>query len=101
MAWDTLQPESIEQLHQALTQLHENRKHVKSVVVDHQNRVIRVDLDWLANTKVKDFMIPLKQGVTTEVDEIVRVMWGESERGIAPGRGAAEKIYSYIDTSHR
>lgn len=101
MAWETLQPHSIEELHQALVQLHENRKHVKSVTVDHQNRVIRVDLDWLANTKVKDFMIPLKQGVTTEVDEIVKVMMGESERGLVPGRGAAEKIFSYIDATHR
>ncbi|MBL8742096.1 MAG: hypothetical protein JNK04_13405 [Myxococcales bacterium] len=74
---------------------------MKSVKVDHANRVIRVDLDWLANTQMNDFMIPLKTGVTNEVDEIVKVMLGESERGLVPGRAAAEKIFQYIDGTRR
>jgi len=101
MGWKTLQPNSIEELHSALVQLHENKQHVKSVKVDHQNRVIRVDLDWLANTKVEDFMIPLKSGTTNEVDEIIKVMLGESQRGLVPSRAAAEKIFQYIDGAHR
>jgi hypothetical protein len=101
MGWDTLQPQSVEQLHQALIQLHENRKHVKSVKVDHAERVIKVDLDWLANATVKDFMIPLKSGVTNEVDDLIKVMLGESERGHVPSKSAADKIFQYLDTTPR
>lgn len=101
MAWKTVQPQSLEELHAALVQLHENKQHVKSVKVDHQNRVIRVDLTWLANTKMEDFMIPLKAGTTNEVDEVIKVMLGESQRGLVPSRAAAEKIFQYIDNGAR
>ena len=101
MGWETLQPQSAEELHQALLKLHENREHVKSIKVDHQQRMIQVDLDWLANTKVKDFQIPLKAGMTTEAEEMIKIMQGESERGLPPGRGAAEKIFQFIDAGRR
>ncbi len=101
MSWQILQPSSAGELHQALVQLHENRSHVKSITVDHQNRMIKVDLDFLANTKVKDFMIPLKAGVTVEVDNIVKDLWAASKNNNAPGRAVADKIFEYLDTSPR
>jgi hypothetical protein len=99
MAWKMLTPSSVEELHAALVKLHENKQHVKSVKIDHANRVIRVDLDFLANTQVSDFMIPLKNGTSNDVDDIVKVMLNDTARGIAPSRAAAERIYQYVDSA--
>jgi len=102
MGWETLHPISIDELHLNLVKLHENKSYVKSVEVDHAARALRVDLNWTANgAGYKDFEIPLKSGSTQEVSDIVKVMLGESERGLVPSRLAAEKIFAYIDTARR
>ena len=94
-------PSNLEEFHERMQQLYENRSHVKTVKVDTANRQIKVDLDWAANLKVPDFYIPVKASRVVEAREVTARLWNNMQAQIAPGKNDTEALYNLIDTAHR
>lgn len=98
-SFKTLTPTNVNELHENLVKLHENRGHVKSIAVDSIDQMVKIDLDTLANFKVPDFQIPIKSSSLTEARETVQQLWGDSANGHAPTLGQAERLFHCIDNS--
>ena len=94
-------PSSSEELYNSLVKLYENKKHVSSIKLDTDDFAIKVDLDWTANNLggTPDFQIPIQSKMLAEASEIVSLLKSDSERGQAPSRSTADRLFNCIDAA--
>lgn len=100
-SFKVLIPSSSEELYTNLVKLYENKKHVSSIKLDTHDYAVKVDLDWAANNLggTPDFQIPILSKMLSEAAEIVSQLKSDAERGQAPSRSTAERLFNCIDVS--
>lgn len=84
---------NVNQLHENLTNLLKNKKHIESIVVDTEGEEIRVDLSRMANSFGKsDFRLKLRHGKGIEARGIIEVLKSQE----APTRGQSDALFALL-----
>jgi hypothetical protein len=100
MSFTTVIPSSPQEIFTSLEKLHDNRKHLKSVSIDEAARMVRVDLDWAANSLggVPDFQIPIKSSALMEAREIVEQLKRRFDAGSGISRDLSDRLFQCVDS---
>lgn len=99
MGFQRTVPKNSTELFDYLVKIHENRSHVSSIQVNHNNGHLEIDLDWTANKMggYPDVYLPMKRARLGEAKIAVERLMKQSESGFAPSRADAQAIFDMID----
>lgn len=99
MGFQRTVPKNAEELFVYLGKIHENRSHVSSIKVNHNDAHLEIDLDWTANKMggYPDVYLPMKRGRLGEAKIAIERMLKQSEAGFSPSRADAQAIFDMID----
>lgn len=98
MGFERTVPRSQNELHQYLVKIHQNRGHVKSVIVNMRESRIEIDLDGMANFGgYPDVYIPVKRDQLTRAKTVIERVLKQSEMGFLPSEGDAKEIFDMVD----
>lgn len=95
-------PLNVNELHDSLQKIWENKSHVSSITMNETASHLLVDLDWAANKfggeAGKDFAVPIKRGKLREAKVLIdKLMVG----GHGPSRSEAMELYDLIDPQNK
>ena len=100
MSFKRTVPRNAGELQEYLQKIHDNKGHVKSVLVNLTTGHLEVDLDGMANFAGNpDVYLPIKRAKINDAKVLVEKMMSDSGKGFAPSDTDGRALYDMIDPS--